>query len=137
MVAVVQINLAQRGTATMGLTSWLDLAKVTIGDLCRLADHARSAGVDEDQHLTVETTDATGNPLAAPVLVADLGDADELTRPVQIERDDAQNYFTALTNQLLGRADKTDRETLYRLADDLAEVPYGRTQAKHRSSDVN
>jgi hypothetical protein len=107
----------------MSLINRLDLEKATFGDLYRFVDHARAAGIPEDQHVTVETTDTIGNPADHHVLVADLGDVEQLTRPVLIDRDAARDYFEALMNVLAQRDDKTDREVLDRLANDLVEIP--------------
>ena len=46
----------------MGLIHKLDLDKVTFGDLYRFVNHARSAGIPDDQVVTVETQDAIGTP---------------------------------------------------------------------------
>lgn len=42
----------------MGLIYKLDLDNVTFGDLYRFVDHARSAGIPDNQVVTVEAEDA-------------------------------------------------------------------------------
>ena len=55
--------------------------------------------------------------------MADLGNVNQLTRPVLIDRADARVYVEALSNMLLQKDDKEDHEILNRLANDLAELP--------------
>lgn len=107
----------------MGLIHRLDLDKVTFGDLYRFVDHARAAGLRDEDHVTVETHDPLGNPEDTHVLVADLGDVDEVTRPVLIDSRDASLYADAVGNVLTQSNDKQDNEALERLHNELLALP--------------
>lgn len=99
----------------MPLIQKLDLDELTFGALYRFADLARSAGLQDDDPVTVETTDALGNELSTHTLVADLGDVDELTRPVLIDGGDAPIFAASLARELAQDSDESDREPLQRL----------------------
>ncbi len=105
----------------MGLIHRLELDKLTFGDLYRFVDHARAAGIADDHHVTVETHDQFGNLMDTHTLVADLGNVDNVSRPVLIDRADARAYADALGKVLTH--EEIDSETLNHLADDLAEIP--------------
>ncbi|GLY68782.1 hypothetical protein [Amycolatopsis taiwanensis] len=107
----------------MGLIHRLDLDKVTFGELYRFVDHARAAGIPDDQQITVEAEDEVGNPMDTHVLVADLGDVDEITRPVLIDSRDASLYADAVGNVLTQSNDRSDDEALSRLHNELLGLP--------------
>jgi hypothetical protein len=108
----------------MPLIFKLDLSNLTFGDLYRFADHARSAGIPDDVQVTVEDTDALGNDVGAHALVAELGDVDQLSRPVLIDSRTAYLYAEALGNVLAQREDSGDRDFLDRLHTDLLGLPH-------------
>jgi len=108
----------------MPLLHRLSLDGLTFGDLYRFVDHARQAGIDEDQTVTVESTDNLGNELGAHTLVADLGDIDELSRPVLIDAGDARVYAESLSREINQESDQYDRPPLRRLLADLRNEPY-------------
>lgn len=99
----------------MPLIQELDLDGLTFGALYRFADLARSAGLAEDARVTVKTTDELGNELGAHTLVADLGDVDDLTRPVLVDGRDAPVFAASLARELAQDSDESDREPLRRL----------------------
>ena len=79
--------------------------------------------------MTVETTDNLGNEVGAHTLTAELGDVDELVRPVMIDGVEARIYAESLSRLLRREDDKSDLSALDRLLDDLYGVP-------HKASDT-
>lgn len=108
----------------MPLIQKLDLDGLTFGALYRFADLARSAGVGETDLVTVVRTDELGNDLGAHTLVADLGDVDDLTRPVLVDGRDAPIFATSLARELAQDSDSSDREPLERLLASLRGQSY-------------
>jgi hypothetical protein len=106
----------------MTLYCRLDLDGATFGGLYRFVDHARSAGVPADQPLTVEAHDALGNQLDTHTLVAELGEVDELSRPVMIDPSNARRYLDALHQLLTQQSDREDGKIVGELADLLAGI---------------
>lgn len=86
----------------MGLRISFDLDdSLTFGDLYRFVDHARAAGLDDDQRVTVERTDNIGNPVDVHTLAADLGDVEELSRPaLWFHREDLDRFTPLLEREL-------------------------------------
>lgn len=107
----------------MPLMLRLDLDGLTFGDLYRFADLARGAGLDEDELVGVERTDAVGNMADNPTLVADLGDTDGLVRPVMVDGRDARGLAVSLARELAQESDESDREPLRRLLAALRGEP--------------
>lgn len=101
----------------------VDLDGVKFGDLYRFVDHARSAGIPTGAPVTVETMDGIGNEVGAHTLSVELGDVDELSRPVMIDGRDLHRYTTALSRELAQESTKDDRDVLVELLDHLYGGP--------------
>lgn len=113
----------------MSLTHKLDFGNATFGDLYRFVDHARAVGIPDDRPLSVETTDALGNPLETHALVADLGNIDAVSRPVLIDLGDARLYAEVVARlHLQEHSQESDRERIDHLLDDLHEMPHAKEQ---------
>jgi len=104
----------------MPLTHTVNLDGLTYGDLYKLADFARAAGIPESGEVLIET-DEHGYP---STLSAELGDVEELSRCILIDRPSARDYAQALYNVLQRQEDKADTESLERLLHDLWELPH-------------
>lgn len=107
----------------MGLTQSVALENLTFGQLYRFVDHARTSGISDDELVAVDSEDNLGNEVGAHTLTVDLGDVDQLARPVLIDGVEAREYAQALYNDLQQNSDKSDREILGRLLDDLWGLP--------------
>ena len=103
----------------MGVRISVDLDGLTFDQLYRFVDHARSAGVGGDDNVTVDRTDELGNDLGAHTFSANLGDVDEPTRPLLIDRVNLDRYVDALSRELSQESDKADLEVLRQLLEDL------------------
>jgi len=102
----------------------LDLDGLTFGDLYRFADPDRGAGLDEDQLAGVETADEDSQDVEVRALLADLGDADGLVRPVMVDGRDAPGFAVSLARELAQDSDPSEREPLRRLLAALRREPY-------------
>lgn len=84
--------------------------------------------------MTVETTDAVGNELDPHALVADLGDVDDLARPVLVDARDAPIFAASLARELAQDSGASDREPLRRLLAALHGTSYDELCGTHTSS---
>jgi hypothetical protein len=104
---------------SMGIRIFVELDGLTFGDLYRFVDHARSAGLQDDMPVSVETTDGIGNEVGAHTLAGELGAVNDLTRPAMIDRSDVHRYAEALRKEISQESDLADAEVLKELLRDL------------------
>lgn len=84
---------------------YLDVSTATYEDLYRFVDHARAAFVPGERRVTLD-------PTSGPVITANLGEVDHLSRPVLLDRRDLDRYTNALERELAQESDRNDTEVL-------------------------
>lgn len=100
------------------------LENPTFGDLYRFADLARSAGIPADRPLEIETDDNVGNEIGPHMISADLGNLDEISRPILIDGRDARDFAEAVSYlHTQGHVGEQNDEAVSRLLDLLWRGP--------------
>jgi len=102
---------------TVALVLRLDLNDLTFNDLYRFTDLARAAGIPGGQK--VEQEHYNGDESLPVEFVADLGDVDNLIRPVLVDGADAARYGVMLSRMLAQQSWPADESEMSTLVDVL------------------